>query len=284
VAVIGAGGGVGHACLKLLLKLGVRVRAVVRDPAKYQYRFFGRAEVVPGDVRDQQALEKALQGCAAVIYAASSKDFWGAEDVDHRGVERTAAAALACGCLRIVLVSSMYVNKEKYRFKPLRVMLNHVRWGMMDAKFRGEEALRASGIDYCIVRPGGLDHGNIPGTADHVCVLPKDSESVPAGSRSVWRADVAAVCVAAVSDPSSSRTTVEVVARARTGADPPFSKRQLFAGIEPDPPRRLPLVVLGKAVLGPPVRKINQTGLKELQALALQNSIEPEDSFLFVEM
>merc|ERR1719506_3321857 len=206
VAVIGAGGGVGHAGLKLLL-LGVRVRAVVRDPAKYQYRFFGRAEVVPGDVRDQQALEKALQGCAAVIYAASSKDFWGAEDVDHRGVERTAAAALACGCLRIVLVSSMYVNMEKYRFKPLRVMLNHVRWGMMDAKFRGEEALRASGIDYCIVRPGGLDHGNIPGTADHVCVLPKDSESVPAGS-----------------DPSSSRTTVEVVARARTGADPPFSK------------------------------------------------------------
>ena len=59
---------------------------------------------------------------------------------------------------------------------------------------------------------------------------------------------------------ASSPRTREVVARARTGADPPFSKRQLFAGIEPDPPRRLPLVVLGKAVLGPPVRAAGLAG------------------------
>lgn len=26
----------------------------------------------------------------------------------------------------------------------------------MDAKFKGEEILRKSGLDYCVVRPGGL--------------------------------------------------------------------------------------------------------------------------------
>lgn len=47
------------------------------------------------------------------------------------------------------------------RFHPIRVLLNNIRWSLMDNKFKGEEALRSSGLSYTIVKPGGLT--NAPG-------------------------------------------------------------------------------------------------------------------------
>ena len=38
---------------------------------------------------------------------------------------------------------------------PIRMILNNVRWGLMDAKFAGEELLRGSALPYTVVRPGG---------------------------------------------------------------------------------------------------------------------------------
>ena len=38
----------------------------------------------------------------------------------------------------------------------MRVLLNNVRYSLMDEKLKGEDALRASGAPYTIVRPGGL--------------------------------------------------------------------------------------------------------------------------------
>ena len=43
----------------------------------------------------------------------------------------------------------------------MRVLLNNVRYSLMDEKLKGEEALRASGMPYTVVRPGGLS--NQPG-------------------------------------------------------------------------------------------------------------------------
>jgi uncharacterized protein YbjT (DUF2867 family) len=42
------------------------------------------------------------------------------------------------------------------RFHPVRVLLNNIRWSLMDHKYAGEEALRNSGVSYTVVRPGGL--------------------------------------------------------------------------------------------------------------------------------
>ena len=38
----------------------------------------------------------------------------------------------------------------------MRIILNNIKWSLMDEKLKGEEALRASGVPYTIVRPGGL--------------------------------------------------------------------------------------------------------------------------------
>jgi uncharacterized protein YbjT (DUF2867 family) len=87
---------------------------------------------------------------------------------------------------------------------PIRIMLNNFRWGLMDQKFRGEEFLRKSGIKkYTVVRPGGLKDG--PGGEKTLVVQQGDTS---AGS--VARADVAAVSVAALTDPAAEKITLEL--------------------------------------------------------------------------
>ena len=54
------------------------------------------------------------------------------------------------GKTRIVTASA------ECRYNPMRMLLNNIRWGLMDEKLKGEEALRASGVPFTIVRPGGL--------------------------------------------------------------------------------------------------------------------------------
>merc|ERR1719421_2073909 len=59
----------------------------------------------------------------------------------------------------MILVSSRLVNPAN-RWHPVRILLNNIKWNLMENKWRGEEALRASGCEYCIVRPGGLKGGD----------------------------------------------------------------------------------------------------------------------------
>ena len=40
----------------------------------------------------------------------------------------------------------------------MRLLLNNIRYGLMDEKLLGEAALRSSGVPYTIVRPGGLSN------------------------------------------------------------------------------------------------------------------------------
>jgi NAD(P)H-binding len=41
----------------------------------------------------------------------------------------------------------------------MRMLLNNIRYGLMDNKLKGEDLLRQSGAKYTIVRPGGLTNG-----------------------------------------------------------------------------------------------------------------------------
>ena len=40
----------------------------------------------------------------------------------------------------------------------MRMLLNNIRWGLMDEKLAGEAALRVGGVPHTIVRPGGLSN------------------------------------------------------------------------------------------------------------------------------
>ena len=64
-------------------------------------------------------------------------------------------AIQACGVERLVVVSSRLVN-PKNKWHPIRILLNNIKYSLMDYKFEGEKAVRASGLEYVLVRPGGM--------------------------------------------------------------------------------------------------------------------------------
>ena len=71
ICVLGAGGPTGLECVRRLLGDGRPVRAVVRNVEKYAGRFdtdSGSAEVMAGDVTDEESLKAAFQGCKTVSH------------------------------------------------------------------------------------------------------------------------------------------------------------------------------------------------------------------------
>lgn len=241
IAVVGAGGPTGLECTQKLLRDGKAVRAIVRDVEKYAGKF-GQAAVVEGDVTDEESLKDAFAGCSGVVFAASASTYCGSGgpyEVDYLGVENTARAAAAAGVGRVVLVSSRLVNPEN-RFHPIRAILNNIRYSLMDYKFEGEEALRESGQEYTIVRPGGLVGGekepaekSTPGT-EHIEATGPEGDV--GSSHSIHRTDVADVVCAALFSPAAKGKTIEITSRARTDEDPSYADhlRNIFKDIPMD--------------------------------------------------
>jgi len=243
IAVVGAGGGTGLECVKQCLVEGTPVRAVVRSVEKYEGKF-GKAEVVKGDVTDEASLKLAFEGCSGVVFAASASSYrgkCGPHETDYLGVEKAVHAASAAGVGRFVLVTSRFVNPVN-RWHPIRMILNNIKYGLMDKKFLGEEVLRRSGLEYCIVRPGGLTGGETsqrpahaePGTEFIIATGPEGDSQ---GKSSIHRADVAAVICEAFRSTDAKGKTVEIVGRPKNPDDPSFEERVkgLFKDIPIDP-------------------------------------------------
>ncbi|MGQ4388737.1 NAD-dependent epimerase/dehydratase family protein [Streptomyces sp. SAS_270] len=110
--VTGTTGQVGRRFVPRLLaqsRPGEQVRVLVRDAARGERFAELGAEVVVGDLRDAEALGKAVAGADAVVNVAAA--FRGVPDEEARAVNRDAAvelgrAALAAGVRRFVQLST----------------------------------------------------------------------------------------------------------------------------------------------------------------------------------
>eukprot|EP00877_Chromochloris_zofingiensis_P004440 jgi/Chrzof1/13998/Cz08g20190.t1 len=206
--VLGAGGATGQECVKRLLAATTSpVRAVVRSPDKYKDAFpqNSKLEVVAGDVTDPESLRKVLKDAKGIIFAASSTTFWGPAKVDYEAVKQTAEIAKEVHAERVVLVSSMLTHPVN-RLNPMRLLLNNIRWGLMDNKYKGEEALRHSGVPCTIIRPGGLSNAEAGKSIIHSDL----NTTKELGGGMITRGDVAALCVEALTNPAASNLTVSV--------------------------------------------------------------------------
>merc|ERR1712232_1097749 len=94
----------------------------------------------------------------------------------------------------------------------------NARARILDNKFKGEMALRESGLLYSIVRTGVMMGGHKapptdrwPGREHLVFVPPKASLGT---AYSIHRTDVAAVLCKALTDPHAQKVTIEIAARA----------------------------------------------------------------------
>ena len=231
VLVVGATGATGRRVVAQLRAKGVAVRAGSRDPKKASALGLAAsgADLVQLDVLNKASIEAAMQGCTAVICATVfTPSFNFKKDnpakVDHEGTDNLVAVATAPGSSvkRFVLVTSLLTNakaagqgnNDNYKF------LNALG-GVLDEKLAAELNLRASGLDYVIVRPGGLSN-EAPEAVGNLIIRGEDTtfglETDP--GREISRDTVAAVCVEALFQDAAGKRVVEIVSSPNAPALP----------------------------------------------------------------
>jgi uncharacterized protein YbjT (DUF2867 family) len=223
VLVAGATGGTGQEVVDQALAKGYSVRALVRDEAKARMLFGDRVQYIVGDVREPRSLRRAVKGVDQVISALGAnvqRDPENSPDrVDFAGVKALAEAAKAAGVSQFILVSSMGVTHPDHQ---LNAMLDNI----LSWKLKGEEAVRATGINYTIVRPGELT--NEPGGRRGVRIMQGDPLN---GEGTVSRSDVASVLVSAIGREDLYGKTFEIVG---DHARPRIEWASLYNGLQPD--------------------------------------------------
>jgi uncharacterized protein YbjT (DUF2867 family) len=199
VVIAGGHGQIALRLERLLADRGDTVRALVRNRDHFDDVSAAGAQPVLADLEDDVELGPSVAGADAVVFAAGAGPGSGSarkRTMDLGGAVKLIEAAKAADISRYAIVSSMGADNPEAASGTFRDYLQ--------AKADADQAVRESGLDYTIVRPGGLT--NDPGTG-------KVDLAERLGRRgSIARDDVAAVLVAVLETPSTIGTTFEILA------------------------------------------------------------------------
>ncbi|MEP0869627.1 SDR family oxidoreductase [Trichocoleus desertorum AS-A10] len=191
VFLAGASRGVGREIARCLVEQGIQVKALLRsEAARSELEAMG-ITVVLGDALSAAEVEQAMQGTPiqAVISTIGGLPKDG-ERADYLGNKNLIDAAVKVGAAKFILVSSIGSGESIVALSPQA--LETLRPVLIE-KEKAEQHLIASGLNYTIVRPGGLKSEPATGNA----VLTED----PKVSGMIHRADVAhLVCQCLQSD------------------------------------------------------------------------------------
>jgi dihydroflavonol-4-reductase len=107
--VTGGSGFLGWHVVQVLRERGIPVRALVRRPELVRDL---DAELVRGDLRDAESVERAAQGCALVFHVAADYRLWTRETAEMfrsnvEGTRNVMNAARKAGAERIVYTSTV---------------------------------------------------------------------------------------------------------------------------------------------------------------------------------
>ncbi len=228
VLVTGATGRTGSLVFQKLQQLPQQfvVRGFARSSEKVQQLFGTSDNFFYGDIRDRNTIAKALEGCSALVILTSAipqmkgmpqpgqrPEFTFPDDempevIDYQGQVNQIDAAKASEVDRIVLVGSMGGTNENH---PLNSIGNGK---ILIWKRKAEQYLIDSGIDYTIVRAGGLL--DQPGGKRELLVGKNDTMLVnpPNGiSTTIPRADVAEVVVQALLEPNARNKAFDLISQ-----------------------------------------------------------------------
>jgi putative NADH-flavin reductase len=190
LAVFGATGGTGRQFLRQALDQGHAVQALARSPSKLER--ITRLTVIAGDVLDQSAVDRCLDGVDAVICSLGSHG--NREPIEARGTARIIDGMERLGVRRLIAVTSMGVGDSRDQVPGFfRLVMRLTLRRIMAAKEEQESLIRNSGLDWTIVRPGGLTDGSATGS-----YLSGIDRSIKATR--ISRADVAAFMLKELSD------------------------------------------------------------------------------------
>jgi dihydroflavonol-4-reductase len=109
--VTGATGFIGANLVRELLKQGFQVRALVREGSDLRNLEGLKVELALGDLRNAEALKKALEGCDVLFHTAALYSFWVPQpevmyEINVKGTANILQAALHTGVQKVVYTST----------------------------------------------------------------------------------------------------------------------------------------------------------------------------------
>ncbi|NEP87779.1 MAG: NAD(P)H-binding protein [Okeania sp. SIO2C2] len=199
VFVAGSTGQTGRRIVQELVRRDIPVKALVRELETAKEILPPEAELVMGDVLNSQGLYAAIEDSTVLLCATGAKpsfDFTGPYQVDYVGTKNLVDVAKQKGIDRFILVSSLCVSKF---FHPLNLF-----WLILFWKKQAERYIQKSGLNYTIVRPGGLknDDNQFP-------IVMESADRLFEGS--IPRTKVAQVSVEAIFQSAACNKIVEIV-------------------------------------------------------------------------
>ena len=200
VAVLGASGRTGVYVLEELKSRDVDIRALSRNIETAKQKVVGDFEWATADVTDPKSLLLAFEGVDILISTIGSTGGDNSEMIDYEGSINFVEAAKETGVSRIIYMSSIGAGGAE-NFST--VILNLVANKTMKWKSLGEDYIRNSGIDFTIVRPGGLR-----GEPGALGIRFEQGDEVIGW---IPRGDVAAVMVESIFNDDASNKTFEVI-------------------------------------------------------------------------
>jgi uncharacterized protein YbjT (DUF2867 family) len=149
ILVAGGSGFIGSAVVRRLVREGWEVAVMTAHPARSRTRIESMgARATEGDVRDASSLDRAVAGAEVVVQVLTFPTFpvekprkrYTFEEFDHLGTDRLVRAAARAGARTFVYGSGSGAAPDAAKV-----------W--FRAKWGGEEAIRAAGINHAIIRP-----------------------------------------------------------------------------------------------------------------------------------
>ena len=201
--IVGATGGTGQQLVSQALERGHRVTALVRKPPPAEPS--SRLITVQGNVLKPSSLDQAVQDQDAVLSALGHKQWFRPTRILSEGTRNLIGAMRRHGVRRFICETALGISDAWWLMglyytlfvRPLILPLYF--WD----KARQEAVIRASDLDWTIVRPGMLTNGPRRGQYRHG---PRVGHWL--GTVRISRADVAAFMLDQLTDPRYVRASV----------------------------------------------------------------------------
>ncbi len=222
ILITGATGYIGQHLVTRLIAQGVRPRCLVRDMKKASSLFpADKVELVQGATTVPATLAAAVQGVDTLVHAAfmtadkkeSAQDRY--EETNVHGTSNVIDAAKKAGVKRIIEISGLGTKPDK-------------PGSYMQGRYRAEQMLIGSGLDWTIIRPSVLFGKDAPFTKGLTDLL-RTSPVVPliGGGKTLFQPilvdDVVSVIIKVLDEPERTRNKIYTI-----GGPEYYSFAQIF--------------------------------------------------------
>ena len=200
IAITGASGKTGYRVAEEALSSGYDVRLIVRSQSEIPDSI-KRCETYVLSETNGITLDYALKDCESLVIATGARpsiDLTGPAKVDYLNIVKQVEICKRQKLKRVVLVSSLCAGKLIH---PLNLFGLILIW-----KRLGEQSLQKSGLDWTVIRPGGLNENEANLKNQNILFSAEKTQE----EGSIPRRLVAKSCIEALKTKDSIKKIIEI--------------------------------------------------------------------------